>query len=122
MTLDQDIITTTKQDPRTKIRDLIQDSNKLVAKLIAACCQADRSESMTSLQHTFAIMIEKDSLLNAIELADAYIEYVNSCGADIGRLYATCCTPTRVKIYQNLLKNLNYIFINCWEIKGHSAH
>lgn len=119
MKLDEDVIATSQYDPLPQIRNLIQDSNRLIGKLIASCCQPDRGEAMQALQQTLESMYKQEQIISSVELADKYIEEVNACGAHVGRLYVSCCTPTREKIYQKLLKNMNDVFIGCWEIKGH---
>lgn len=49
---------------------------------------------------------------------DETIEKIGNVGAALGQLYATCCTPTRERLYVEMFKALGQIHIRLWRLKG----
>jgi len=55
------------------------------------------------------------------ELIEAGISRVEKPGSALGGLFATCCTPTREKLYVSMFRSSGTIHTSLWRLKG-SAH
>ena len=87
-------------------------------KLASTCCLANRSERMRTLNQRFAVLASGFAESTKPENIDASLTAVEKFGEAIGGLFATCCTPTREKLYIQLMKNINGIHTHLWTLKG----
>jgi len=53
-----------------------------------------------------------------MDLIDAGVMQVEKLGGALGELYATCCTPTREKLYIAMFKSVFIVHRNLWRLKG----
>lgn len=87
-------------------------------KLAKTCCLADRSQRMRTLNKRFLSLNSGLAENTKLENIDTSIAAIENFGEAIGGLFATCCTPTREKLYIQLMKNINSIHSNLWALKG----
>ena len=79
----------------------------MATKLDKQCCDPGRSPQMNRLAETLRLI--RSSLGEIVDnpfSADAAIRQIENAGAQIGRLQVSCCTPTRMKLYSGILKEL----------------
>jgi len=106
------------QTTAVQIRTLQDDCALGLERLARTCCLSERSERMQGLKARFAKLDLGLKETAKPEAINANIDAVEKCGEAIGGLFATCCTPTREKLYLQLMKNLNNIHTNLWKLKG----
>ena len=46
------------------------------------------------------------------------VSKIELCGSKIGKLYVSCCTEEREKLYQKLFKLLNEVHTNMYKLMG----
>ncbi len=97
-----------------------RDCEKSLELLQKTCCFQERSKKMISLVDGVRSLSE--SLQCEIEdhssLAEDTLRQVEDVGAAIGKLYATCCTPAREKLYTRMYRAIGTINLAMWKIKG----
>ncbi len=103
-----------------KIQASLEECGALLGKLSATCCQPGKSQSMNNILSMFSAFSDRINQSSGLEVADNCINLVEKCGSSIGALYVSCCSPIREKIYQQILSELNGLFLLSWQIKGHS--
>lgn len=100
-----------------KIQVSLTECGALLGKLSATCCQPGKSQSMNDILSIFSTLSDRINQSSGLDVAETSIELSEKCGASIGALYVSCCSPRREKIYQQLLSKLNEIFLLSWQIK-----
>ena len=100
----------------------IAKCRRALAQLAETCCLAERSTHMGTLMGELEAL---DRMADQIfengadaKATDGAIEQVGTVGSALGRLYATCCTPTREKLYIIMFKALGEVHIGFWRVKG----
>ena len=98
----------------------IETCRSALEKLKDTCCMAERSVRMSVLVESVnALEIQSDGTRKiSPEELDATIKKIEKVGAALGQLYATCCTPTRERLYVEMFKALGQIHIRLWRLKG----
>ena len=116
------VVTAKKPDQSIEniIRSLRDDCILGLEKLARTCCVTERSARMQVLKEKFAILDVGLASGHTSESINFNIASVEKCGEAIGGLFATCCTPTREKLYVQLMKNLGSIHTELWKLKGFS--
>ena len=97
-----------------------RDCEKSLMLLQKTCCVQERSEKMVSL--VVGVRSLSESLHCEIEdhysFAEDTLHQVEDIGAALGKLYATCCTPAREKLYIRMYRSLSTINLAMWKLKG----
>lgn len=95
---------------------------RALEQLSETCCLADRSAHMGTLLVELEML---DRMADQIfetgadtGAAENAIGQVGAVGGALGTLYATCCTPTREKLYILMFKALGDIHTGFWRMKG----
>ena len=95
---------------------------RALEQLADTCCMAQRSAHMLTL---YGAVEALDLVAGSGDqqgwdntAAEQTIEQVASVGGALGRLYATCCTPTREKLYLIMFSALGDIHTGVWKLKG----
>lgn len=105
--------------PMKRIAENFVVCDEIVNKLSATCCLSDRSIRMNELVSMLSKLAKAiASITKTDETNDAHITSVIEIGGIIGQLHVSCCSPTREELYQHLLKSLNNIHNDLWELKG----
>jgi len=102
-------------------KSAINQCGKLLKEISTSCCIPERSPNMAEAFKKI------DSILQNLELSHLNAESVHksisdigSFGSMIGYLFATCCTETRVPLYQQMYKEMNKAHTMLWQYMGHS--
>lgn len=97
-----------------------EDCEKSLALLQETCCIQERSEKMVSLVDQVRLLVRNLNGAGASHsnVAEETLHQVEEVGAALGRLYATCCTPTRERLYVRMYRALGTINLAMWKIKG----
>ena len=106
-----------------KINNGIDACRAALGKLQETCCVAKRSERMIKLDLEIARLAEINQATDPVNVdeIDSGIGRVDNVGAALGSLYATCCTPTRERLYVAMFKSLGEVYIGLRRLKG-SGH
>ena len=91
--------------------------HETLVKLKDTCCMSTRSAKMVLLAEKVQNLGMKTE-----DVTDAYIDthfvHVEDVGAALGTLYATCCTKTREKLYQDMFRALGIINLGLHKLNG----
>ena len=103
-----------------RIREGVANCQSALEKLQRTCCMAERSARMVTLGAEVAQLGEITTRKQSPTPDDieADILQVGNVGSAIGALFATCCTPTREKLYLMMFKSLGEIHTGLWRLKG----
>jgi hypothetical protein len=119
MTLDTKINNATEL---AEISRKVATCQRALDQLADTCCIAQRSAHMATLTDEIQALDLTTGLQGQLTLdegaADRAIAQVGLVGSALGRLYATCCTPTREKLYVLMFKALGDIHTECYKLKG----
>ncbi len=105
------------------IQQALQSCDRALEQLGATCCMAERSARMQALSTR---LNELGRLLDGLggqpspapdTLGKAQAA-TESVGAALGALYATCCTPTRERLYTLMFRSLGTIHMGLWRLGG----
>lgn len=95
---------------------------RALEQLSDTCCLAERSAHMGTLMAELEMLDQMaDQIFESgadTAAADDAIGQVGAVGGALGTLYATCCTPTREKLYILMFKALGDIHTGFWRVKG----
>lgn len=82
--------------------------DKALAELDELCCEPDRSPRMAALADSLSLIrSDLERLEMEPEAADSLLEQLEDAGSQIGRLQITCCAPSRMPLYSELLAGLS---------------
>ena len=86
----------------------IVEGSNLLSELSKHCCIPERSETMNGSREAIATLAETLQIdpIDRAELVTA-IDRIGDLGANIGKLYATCCTPVRKPLYERFYGTLH---------------
>tara|TARA_R110000744_G_scaffold181413_3_gene300578 strand:- start:5110 stop:5451 length:342 start_codon:yes stop_codon:yes gene_type:complete len=95
----------------------IEESEKTLEKISFTCCMPIRSKRMQDL---FSELRNISKLLKNLseEAMPICVSKIELCGSKIGKLYVSCCTEEREKLYQKLFKLLNEVHTNMYKLMG----
>ncbi len=95
---------TTSLDP---VFALLDDCDEAVVELESRCCEPGRSPRMVALADTLAAARSRlAEMREDPAAAPAVIATLENAGSQIGWLQIGCCAPSRLPLYERLLKNL----------------
>jgi len=102
----------------------LETTNQCLATLVAlskTCCMPERSPHMRETEEILKVLlIAINRSFSDIGQVDKCIEEIARCGTKLGYLYATCCTPTREVMYQDMFRKLGTVHMAMWQLLGHS--
>ena len=112
--------TTDQAAPLAQISSAVETCRTTLDRLQNTCCLADRSARMVKLDTEVERLAEITTAQGAAAPADIEtgIAGVDRVGAALGALYATCCTPTRERLYVAMFKALGEVHNGLWRLKG----
>lgn len=93
-------------DPIRSVTEALNDCDAALIKLNKTCCDPGRSPQMIRLAETLS---EARRRLDAVPSSSAgeVIAYLESAGAQVGRLQVGCCAPNRMPLYVTILAALS---------------
>ena len=109
-----------KRDPLVEAVTAVGTCQNALKKLRDTCCMSERSAKMITLgdeMQALAKTLKGDDARATFE-PDSVIASVENVGAALGALYATCCTPTRERLYTEMFKALGAVHRDMWRLKG----
>ena len=97
-----------------------EECEKCLLLLQKTCCIQERSQKMDSLVEQVRSLAKnlKGASPSHSNLAEETLHQVEEVGTALGKLYATCCTPTRERLYIRMYRSLGTINLAMWKIKG----
>ena len=103
-----------------RISTAVETCRTSLNKLQSTCCMAERSARMVKLDIEVQRLADVTTAQGAANPAgiETGIARVDSVGAALGALYATCCTPTRERLYVAMFKALGEVHTGLWRLKG----
>lgn len=107
-------------DHIAKITSSIESCLEVLKKLGDTCCMAERSSRMQTLSTRIEALRDATGASGALspDRIDAALAGIEEVGAALGTLYATCCTPTRERLYVAMFKSLGGANMALWRLKG----
>ncbi len=103
-------LATTQPDAQhvTAAHQKLSDSQAALVKLADSCCMKARSSAMND---SLKLIDETKQALSSSRVSAASIhqamEAIGNMGAQVGGLYATCCTPKRAPHYRSFYEGLH---------------
>ena len=98
----------------------LRECSVLLADISASCCMPKRSEKMANaISELKTITSTVKRTKGDPKSVHRCIEGVGQFGGNVGVLYATCCTPVREPLYQNIYTELNKAHTALWQVLGH---
>ncbi len=86
---------------------LLDECDEIMVELEEKCCVPRRSPQMARLKETLSETRQLvDSVIGDESDAEVTVQVIEGAGAQIGRLQVTCCAPSRMPLYDELLHNL----------------
>lgn len=113
-------MTTENRDPLTNAFAALETCQLSLKKLGDTCCRSERSSKMIIL------VDEVTALRTALEeigpdsnfQPEAVFETIEKVGTALGALYATCCTPTRERLYTEMFRALGIVYRDTWRLNS----
>lgn len=86
---------------------LLSGCDEIMVELEEKCCVPRRSPQMARLKETLSETRELVGTDGGLTVrAEETVGTIENAGAQIGRLQVTCCAPSRMPLYDELLHNL----------------
>ncbi len=109
-----------KNDALDSALEAAKDCEQSLALLQETCCIQERSQKMALLVDEVRSLVGdlNRAAPGHSNFAEETLHQVEKVGAALGKLYATCCTPARERLYVRMYRSLGKINLAMWKIKG----